>query len=295
MAEMTTGSVRLRPIALPVEHGGWGFLGAPIVLGLWVAPSVAGFWLSLAALGVFLTRQPLKLALGDRQRGKRYPRTVWAERFVVLYGAGITMRKSIFLGDANALIIPQSRLRELLAIVHDEFVFGGRNGMKGIYAFIDIFGAERKTFDDYRDMRDAQVKRVYLGLESGDEEVFRCLNKPGSPAACIEAVRMIKSAGINAGIILLAGAGGTRLDSAHVTHSLAALAAMNLGAGDLVYVSPLIVSSDSPYMQSLRDFQSEPLQGPAIHQQLEHLKSGAKAVCGSGAKVALYHLEEFIY
>ncbi len=88
MAEMTTGSVRLRPIALPVEHGGWGFLGAPIVLGLWVAPSVAGFWLSLAALGVFLTRQPLKLALGDRQRGKRYPRTVWAERFVVLYGAG---------------------------------------------------------------------------------------------------------------------------------------------------------------------------------------------------------------
>ncbi len=210
-------------------------------------------------------------------------------------GAGITMRKSIFLGDANALIIPQSRLRELLAIVHDEFVFGGRNGMKGIYAFIDIFGAERKTFDDYRDMRDAQVKRVYLGLESGDEEVFRCLNKPGSPAACIEAVRMIKSAGINAGIILLAGAGGTRLASAHVTHSLAALAAMNLGAGDLVYVSPLIVSSDSPYMQSLRDFQSEPLQGPAIHQQLEHLKSGAKAVCGSGAKVALYHLEEFIY
>ncbi|MFQ3631668.1 radical SAM protein [Roseiflexus sp.] len=210
-------------------------------------------------------------------------------------GSGINMRKSIFLGDANALIIPQSRLRELIAIVHDEFVFGSPNGMKGIYAFIDIFGAERKTFDDYREMHDAQVKRVYLGLESGDEEVFRCLNKPGSPAACIEAVHMIKSAGINVGIILLAGAGGARLASAHVTHSLDALAAMKLNAGDLVYVSPLIVSSDSPYMQSLRDFQSEPLQGAAIQQQLEHLKSGAKAVCGNGVKVALYHLEEFVY
>lgn len=86
MAETTPGSVRLRPIALPVEHGGWGFLGAPIILGMWAAPSLAGFWLSLAALGVFLTRQPLKLALGDRQRGKRYPRTAWAERFVALYG-----------------------------------------------------------------------------------------------------------------------------------------------------------------------------------------------------------------
>jgi hypothetical protein len=87
MAEATTGPVRLRPIALPVEHGGWGFLGAPIVLGLWVAPSVAGVWLGLAALGAFLMRQPLKLALGDQQRGRRYPRTVWAERFVALYGA----------------------------------------------------------------------------------------------------------------------------------------------------------------------------------------------------------------
>ena len=78
--------VRLRPIALPVEHGGWGLLAAPILLGLWVAPSVAGVWLSFAALGAFLTRQPLKLVLADQQRGKRYPRTIWAERFVLLYG-----------------------------------------------------------------------------------------------------------------------------------------------------------------------------------------------------------------
>ncbi len=89
-APLPTRSVRLRPIALPVEHGGWSFLGAPIVLGLWVAPSGAGLWLGLAALGAFLTRQPLKLALADRQRGRRYPRTVWAERFVALYG-GLTL------------------------------------------------------------------------------------------------------------------------------------------------------------------------------------------------------------
>ncbi|MGQ9926388.1 MAG: YwiC-like family protein [Chloroflexaceae bacterium] len=82
----STPAVRLRPIALPTEHGGWGLVGAPIILGLWVAPSVAGGWLSLAALGAFLARQPLKLALGDWRRGKRFPRTLWAERFALLYG-----------------------------------------------------------------------------------------------------------------------------------------------------------------------------------------------------------------
>ncbi len=81
----TPPAVRLRPIALPVEHGGWGLLIAPLITGLWLAPSPAGGWLSLAALGAFLTRQPLKLAVGDRLRRKRYPRTVWAERFAIGY------------------------------------------------------------------------------------------------------------------------------------------------------------------------------------------------------------------
>lgn len=108
-------------------------------------------------------------------------------------------------------------------------------------------------------------------------------------------MQTIKATGINVGIILLAGAGGTRLASAHVTHSLDALAAMNLSAGDLVYVSPLIVSLDSPYMQSLCEEQSEPLNAAAVRRQLEQLKSGAKIVCSSRVKVALYHLEAFIY
>lgn len=76
---------RLKPIAMPIEHGGWAFLGAPILLGLWVAPSASGWWLGLAALGAFLSRQPLKLAYGDWSRKKRFPRTAWAERFLVFY------------------------------------------------------------------------------------------------------------------------------------------------------------------------------------------------------------------
>jgi len=56
-------------------------------------------------------------------------------------GAGIGLRMAIFLGDANALIIPQPRLRELLRVVHEEFRIGPQADFKGIYAFLDIFGA----------------------------------------------------------------------------------------------------------------------------------------------------------
>lgn len=78
--------VRLRSVALPVEHGGWGMLGEPLLLGLLVAPSWAGLGVGVAALGAFLMRHPLKLALADRFRGTRADRTPVAERFVLLYG-----------------------------------------------------------------------------------------------------------------------------------------------------------------------------------------------------------------
>lgn len=85
---LPTTDVRLRLVALPTEHGGWGLLLEPIALGLLVAPSLAGLLLGLAAAGAFLTRHPLKVALTDWRRDKRYPRTIWAERFALLYGLG---------------------------------------------------------------------------------------------------------------------------------------------------------------------------------------------------------------
>jgi hypothetical protein len=80
-------SVPWRSVALPVEHGGWGFLIEPIVLGLAIAPSLSGLALALGAVAAFLVRHPLRLLSMDRRKGARYPRTALAERFVLGYAA----------------------------------------------------------------------------------------------------------------------------------------------------------------------------------------------------------------
>lgn len=80
-------ATRIRPIALPVEHGGWGLALEPVVLGLLVAPSAAGFGLAFATMGAFLARHPLKLLASDRRNNRRFRRTKIAARFVSLYGA----------------------------------------------------------------------------------------------------------------------------------------------------------------------------------------------------------------
>ena len=78
--------VIIKSVALPSEHGGWGFLIEPILLGLLVATSSPGVLLAIAASGVFLIHQPLKIAIKDHLKRRRPPRTIMAERFAVGYG-----------------------------------------------------------------------------------------------------------------------------------------------------------------------------------------------------------------
>lgn len=72
---MRMASVPLKSVALPTEHGGWGFTLEPVLLGLLLSPGPHTLGLFLLGLFGFLARHPLKLAYQDLRRGKRYPRT----------------------------------------------------------------------------------------------------------------------------------------------------------------------------------------------------------------------------
>lgn len=209
-------------------------------------------------------------------------------------GQGISMRGSVFLGDANALIVPQPRLLEQLRVIHDELP-GVASGARGIYSFLDIFGATRKTEDDYRQLRELGLRRVYIGMETGDDEVFALLRKPGSPAACVDAVQTMKRAGLEVGVIVLAGAGGARLADQHCANTLARLGEMQLGAGDIVYVSPLIPPPGSPYERDMLALGSGALSHAQLDAQLATIRAAVRSWAGPPPKVALYHIEEFLY
>jgi hypothetical protein len=80
-----SNNVRIKSIALPVEHGGWGLTIEPIVLGMLVAPSISGLFLSIATMGAFLARQPFKIYVADTRHKRITARKVIAKNFFLLY------------------------------------------------------------------------------------------------------------------------------------------------------------------------------------------------------------------
>jgi len=98
--------IMIRSVALPSEHGGWGFLVEPILLGLLVAFSWQGVLLAIASFGVFLIHQPTKLFLKDRHKARKPPRYTWAIRFMIGYGllAVVPFTILLFVADINFLL-----------------------------------------------------------------------------------------------------------------------------------------------------------------------------------------------
>jgi hypothetical protein len=128
---------RYKSVALPAEHGGWGFLLEPMVAGLLVAPSWAGFWLCLSALGVFLIHQPLRIVVKDRLKGRRYERTRWAERFTSAYGGLAVLFFMLAWTQAEAQFWLPLVIAVLLSVV--QLLYEGRN--RGRELVPETFGA----------------------------------------------------------------------------------------------------------------------------------------------------------
>ena len=109
------------------------------------------------------------------------------------FGDGIRLRRSIFLGDANALILPQNRLVRVFDQINQEFCFADspsgarRDGpiFEGINSFLDVFAGERRSEMDFRELKARHLKRVYLGMESGFDPLLAFLNKPANFSAGI--------------------------------------------------------------------------------------------------------------
>jgi hypothetical protein len=208
-------------------------------------------------------------------------------------GAGMSLRRTLFLGDANALAAPMPRLLSLVDVVRAQFDVEALGGM---YAFLDGFSGERKSAKDYAALAERGLKRVYIGLESGHEPLLKFLKKPGTAAEAVQAVKALKAGGVAVGIILLLGAGGQLYAKKHVQDSLRALNAMPLDLRDLVYFSELVEQEGMPYTQDAFQAHLQPLDAAERVTQGEAIQRGLKFSRRSGTPhMARYDIREFVY
>ena len=207
-------------------------------------------------------------------------------------GDGLSLRRGLFLGDANALVVPTQRLTTLLAIARQVFP---EPAFTPVYAFLDGFSGRRKSAEEYADLAALGLRRVYIGMESGHGPLLRFLQKPGGPEDVLATVQALKAGGVAVGLIVLLGAGGARFAQKHIADTVALLNAMPLDKGDLLYFSDLVVSPDMPYAQQAAAPDLQPLDFAALRAQERAIRQGLRFPSGQGPRISRYDIREFVY
>lgn len=209
------------------------------------------------------------------------------------FGPALELRRSLFLADANALVAPMPRLRAWLDVIEQAQI---RPADGGIYSFIDAFGVHRKTAAEWGELAARGLRRVYIGMETGDDALLRWLRKPGTAADVVEAVQMLKGAGVAASVILMVGVGGRRFADTHVANSAAALNAMALGRGDIIYFSPFVDQPGSEYGRAAAEAGITPLSDAEISAQEAAIRAGLRPhYPAHPPQLSRYDIREFIY
>ncbi len=118
--------------------------------------------------------------------------------------------RRIFLADGDALAAPLPDLLSLFSLLRSSFPRLQRTGM---YANAkNILG---KSVEELRQLREAGLGILYLGIESGDDELLVWMKKGATGAEMAEAGRRVKDAGIKLSVTVLLGIGGIDRSEEH--------------------------------------------------------------------------------
>ncbi|NBI81031.1 radical SAM protein [Clostridiaceae bacterium] len=127
----------------------------------------------------------------------------------------------IFLADGDALMCPAAHLAEILRYIREKFPECERVTSYGSPKSILV-----KTQEELNELHELGLEMVYLGLESGSDEVLRRVNKGETAAEIVRAGQMVKAAGMKLSVTAIAGLGSLERSEEHAVQTARALSEM---------------------------------------------------------------------
>jgi len=114
------------------------------------------------------------------------------------------MFKRVFLCDGDALIMPHKRLLKILKLINLHLPNTTRIG-----TYANARSVLLKSSDELKQYRENKLGIIYLGIESGDNNLLKQVKKCDTRERMIEACNMVKQAKIKLSVTILLGLAGS--------------------------------------------------------------------------------------
>lgn len=171
--------------------------------------------------------------------------------------------RRVFLADGDAFVLSTNKLRPILVALRESFP-----RLERVSAYADAKAIQGKTPEELAKLRELGMGMLYMGLESGSDQVLKVLAKEASAREMTDAIRQAQAANIATSVILLLGAGGQALSQEHAEESARVASEMS---PDFLSALTLTLIPGTPLAEAAKTGDFQPISPERSLEELEIL------------------------
>ncbi|MFA5688614.1 MAG: radical SAM protein [Kiritimatiellales bacterium] len=172
--------------------------------------------------------------------------------------------RRIFLADGDVMGLDFTALETMLILLNEKFPALTR---VGIYA--NGSSILKKTDAELRRLQELKLHTLYMGLESGDDEILFAVNKRENSGAMIAAAQRAQNAGLRMSVMILIGLAG-ELHS--MQHAFLTAQALNKMQPKLLSALRLVTTPNTPLYKSGFKMIPEYAAVAELRELIQHLE-----------------------
>jgi radical SAM superfamily enzyme YgiQ (UPF0313 family) len=157
-----------------------------------------------------------------------------------LYGEKI---RTVFIGDSNSLVVKTEILVKIL-----DSLFSSFPHIERVTSYGRAKTIAKKPLEDLIKIRQAGLTRLHVGLETGDRDLLKEIEKGATPEEMIEAGRKAKEAGFEYSLYVLLGIGG---EAKWEQHARGTIEVLNRVDPHFIRVRTFIPQPNSPLYEAM--------------------------------------------
>jgi radical SAM superfamily enzyme YgiQ (UPF0313 family) len=169
--------------------------------------------------------------------------------------------RTVFLQDADTLIMKASQLTEVIKYLKQLFP-----SITRITSYARSKTISHKTSEELKGLNEAGLTRLHVGLETGDDELLKLIDKGVTAEEHISAGKKALEAGFELSEYVMPGLGGKKLWQQHALNTARVLNEIN---PHFIRMRPLVPSAGTPLFDDYRNGKFEML---SPHELLREIR-----------------------
>ncbi len=184
------------------------------------------------------------------------------QSFIMVYNWLYFGARTVFLQDANTMIMPSDDLLKVLKYLRETFPT-----IERITSYARAKTLAKKTPEELKELRKAGLSRLHVGLETGDDDLLKYVDKGVTSAEQIEAGKKVKEAGFELSEYVMPDLGGRARSQQHAINTARVLNEIN---PDFIRLRPFV---PGPGMPLYEDYSKGDFQLSSPHERLQEIKT----------------------